>query len=99
MAGHDPHVLDDELRAEWDELADRTGAAPFLRAGWIEAWHGAFGLGELRTLTTRDDGRLTGILPVSARRGALVSPTDWHTPIFGPVAEDAGAGRALAREL
>ena len=99
VAGHDPHVLDDELRAEWDELADRTGAAPFLRAGWIEAWHSAFGLGELRALTTRRDGRLAGLLPVSARRGSLVSPTDWHTPVFGPVAEDPGAIRELAHEL
>ena len=99
MAGHDPHVLDDELRAEWDELADRTGATPFVRAGWIEAWHRNFGLGELRTLTTRRDGRLAGVLPVCARRGALTSPTDWHTPIFSPMAEDAAAVRELAHEL
>jgi CelD/BcsL family acetyltransferase involved in cellulose biosynthesis len=99
VAGHDPHVLDDELRAEWDELADRTGAAPFLRAGWVEAWQRAFGAGELTPLVTRRDGRLTGVLPVSARRGALTSPTDWQTPLFGPVVEDADAARDLAHQL
>jgi CelD/BcsL family acetyltransferase involved in cellulose biosynthesis len=99
VAGHDPHVLDDELRAEWDELADRTGATPFVRAGWLEPWHRAFGDGELGALVTRRDGRLTGLLPVTARRGALVSPTNWHTPMFGPVAEDADAVRGLTHEL
>ena len=99
MAGHDQHVLDDELRAEWDELADRTGAAPFLRAGWVEAWQRARGAGELRVLVERRDGRLAGLLPVAARRGALVSPTDWHTPLFGPVAEDGDGARELAGRL
>jgi CelD/BcsL family acetyltransferase involved in cellulose biosynthesis len=99
VAGHDPHVLDDELRAEWDDLADRTGAAPFLRAGWVEAWQRAFGAGELTPLVTRRDGRLTGLLPVSARRGALMSPTDWQTPLFGPVVEDSAAARELASSL
>jgi len=36
------------LAAEWDDLADRTSAPPFLRPGWFAAWEEAFGatLGE-----------------------------------------------------
>ena len=28
----------DALAEEWDDLADRTGADPFLHRGWIAAW-------------------------------------------------------------
>jgi CelD/BcsL family acetyltransferase involved in cellulose biosynthesis len=99
VARHDRHVLDDELRAEWDDLADRTGAAPFLRAGWLEPWQRAFGAPELTAFVTRRDGRLTGLLPVTASRGVQMSPTNWHTPLFGPVAEDPDAERELAARL
>ena len=99
MAAHAPHVLDDELRAEWDELADRVGAPPFLRAGWLEAWERAFGGGELRAFAARREGRLAGLLAVRAHRGAVTSPTDWQTPMFGPVAEDREAAAELAGAL
>ena len=99
MAGHDIQGSPDELREEWDSLADRTHAPPFLRAGWIEPWHRSFGRGELTVLTVRRDGRLTGVLPVQAGRGKLASPTDWQTPLFGPVVEDREAAAELARAL
>jgi CelD/BcsL family acetyltransferase involved in cellulose biosynthesis len=28
----------ERCREAWDALADRAGAAPFLRPGWIAAW-------------------------------------------------------------
>lgn len=93
------HSSPDPIRRDWDELAERTGAAPFLQAGWIEAWHGAFGWGPLTVLAVRREGRVAGVLPVQARRGALTSPTDWQTPLFGPVVEDRDAAEQLARGL
>jgi len=83
------------VRREWDELADRTGAPPFLRPGWIEAWWEAFGRGRLRVLAAREGGRLVAVMPVARRAPVVCSPTNWHTPVFGPVAED----RASVREL
>ena len=47
----------------------------------------------------RRDGRLRALLAVRERRGALTSPTNWQTPVFGPVAEDADAARHLADQL
>ena len=83
------------VAAEWDDLADRTGAAPFLRPGWFAAWWSAFGSGRLAVLTARRDGRLTGVLPVRRQGGVVTSPTNAHTPAFGPVAEDHGAVQEL----
>jgi CelD/BcsL family acetyltransferase involved in cellulose biosynthesis len=99
VAGHDIQGSPDELREEWDSLADRTDAPPFLRPGWIEAWHRAFGRGELTVLAVRRDDRVAGVLPVQSARGALASPTDWHTPVFGPVVEDTEAAGEIARAL
>jgi len=85
------------IRTEWEELADRTGAPPFLRPGWIEPWQEAFGRGEPAYLVTRRDGRLAGVLPLESRRGTLASTANWHTPLYGPVVEDAEAAADLAR--
>ncbi|MEA2375191.1 MAG: hypothetical protein QOD53_1654, partial [Thermoleophilaceae bacterium] len=84
-----------ELREEWDELAERTGAAPFLRPGWIEPFLRTWGSGAPLALTVRRDGRLAGLLPLQARAGAISSPTNWQTPLFGPLAEDAGVASEL----
>lgn len=94
----------DALREEWDGLADRAAAPPFLRPGWFDAWQGAFG-DRVSVLSVREEGRLTGVLPMVARRavpfraGALVSPSNWHTPVFGAVAESAAAREMLAGTL
>ena len=87
------------VAAEWDELAARTGASPFVRPGWIEAWWGSFGRGELRVLAARRDGALVGILPLGLRHGVLRSPTNEHTPAFDIVAADDAAVRAVADAL
>ena len=44
-------------------------------------------------------GALRAILPMSRRSGALASPTDWHTPMFGGLAIDREAGAELARSV
>jgi CelD/BcsL family acetyltransferase involved in cellulose biosynthesis len=83
------------VEREWEELADRVGASPFVRPGWISAWWEAFGSGSLPVFVLRRDGRLGGVLPMMRHRGTLLSPTNWHTPGFGVVAEDDAARLAL----
>jgi len=87
------------IAAEWDDLVERTGAAPFGRPGWLEAWWRAFAAGELVIVTARRRGRLVGVLPVRQRAGVLASPTNAHSPGFGVVAEDSAAARQLVAAL
>jgi CelD/BcsL family acetyltransferase involved in cellulose biosynthesis len=84
---------------EWDVLADRLSAPPFLRPGWFRAWHDAYGEGELRLLSVRRGDDLAGVLPVEVKGGATLSPTNTHTPLFGPVADGPEVEAALVREL
>lgn len=90
------HDSIEALGSEWNELADRLGSEPFLRPGWVEAWWRAFGSGKLTVLAVRRGQRLAGVLPLVASQRAVVSPTNWHTPLFGFVAEDGAAARRLA---
>jgi CelD/BcsL family acetyltransferase involved in cellulose biosynthesis len=80
----------DRLATEWDELADRLDAPPFLRPGWVRSWWRSFrpGVARLRIVSVRDEGALRAVLPMVSHRGALRSPTNWHTPVFGPLAVD-----------
>lgn len=84
-----------EVGREWEELAERANASPFLRPGWIRAWSAAFGRGVAETLLARRGDELVGVLPLQRHRGVLSSPTNWHTPEFAPLAADQEAGRAL----
>jgi len=83
------------IAAELDELAAAVDAPPFLRPGWFSAWWSAFGAGDLAILAVRREGRLVGVLPLSQRAGVLGSPTNWHTPLYGPVAADEPALRGI----
>lgn len=87
------------LAPEWDDLADRVGAAPFMRPGWIAAWWEAFGAGALAIASVRRDSRLIGVLPLHRRRGALQATANWHTPAFDPLVEDAQASHAIAEAI
>jgi CelD/BcsL family acetyltransferase involved in cellulose biosynthesis len=88
------------LEAEWDALADRAGSIPWVRPGWVAAWWRAFGEGRPTIVTLRRDGELAGVLPLAGgRRGALRSPTNWHTPEFELLAVDDAARAALARAV
>jgi CelD/BcsL family acetyltransferase involved in cellulose biosynthesis len=75
------------LVAEWDELASRAAASPFMRPGWIEPWWRAFGSGSLEIVILRRHGRLAGVLPLARHRGALVSTANWDSPEFAPVTD------------
>ena len=87
------------VRDDWDRLADRTGAAPFLRPGWIGAWWRAFGAGRLEVLRAEEEDRVRALLPVRHRHGAVSSPSNCHSPRFGLLREDPAAGAALLGEL
>lgn len=84
-----------EVAEEWDLLADRVGASPFTRPGWVGAWQEAFGGPAVTVLVARDADRVVGVLPVQSRLGLVHSPTNWETPSFGLLAEDPEVAREL----
>jgi CelD/BcsL family acetyltransferase involved in cellulose biosynthesis len=88
-----------DLWREWDVLADRLGAPPFLRPGWFRAWHGAYGEGELRIFSVRRGDELTGVIPVEIKGSATLSPTNTHTPLYGPLADGPEVELALVTDL
>jgi CelD/BcsL family acetyltransferase involved in cellulose biosynthesis len=75
------------LAGDWDKLADKIGAEPWLRPGWVEAWWEAFGAGRLRIVALMRDGRLAGVLPLMEDGAVVRSTSNWHTPGFGLLAE------------
>jgi CelD/BcsL family acetyltransferase involved in cellulose biosynthesis len=83
------------LEQEWDELAGRLRASPFLRPGWIAAWGEAFAPGPLVIHAARRDGALVGVVPLARRRDALRSASNEHSPEFGFLSAD----REVAEEL
>lgn len=97
-ATREVHASIKPLAAEWDDLADREGAPPFLRPGWFEAWLAAFGRGSLEVFVVRRGDRMAAVLPMARRAGALMALANWHTPLFGALAEP-GAEACLAEAL
>lgn len=88
-----------ELVSEWEGLAERVAANPFLYPGFVLAWHHAFGHGVLSLVTIRRGGELVAALPMVRRRGMLVYPANWHTPRGGVLAVDLAAASSLARHV
>lgn len=96
------------LRAEWQDLAERTGAEVYLRPAWMSAWWDHFGRGRhLACLSIRSEGRLAGLLPFCLERIGIgpvslriarLAGTDPHCMIFRlPLEESiAQAGLHLA---
>ncbi len=63
------------LRDEWQELFERSAAAPFLSWQWLAAWQRHIGAGEGRTprlVLARRGAKLVGVLPLAEERIALV---------------------------
>jgi CelD/BcsL family acetyltransferase involved in cellulose biosynthesis len=88
-----------QIAREWDELADRIGASPFLRPGWFDAWSRAFAPEGLSVLAVQRRGCLTGVVPLRRDHRSLRSATNEHTPEFGFLAEDVEAASVLAARL
>ncbi|MEA2466028.1 MAG: hypothetical protein QOJ57_154, partial [Thermoleophilaceae bacterium] len=89
-----------ELAAEWDALADRLGASPFMRPGWIEAWVEAFPAPGFKILAVRRGSELAGVLPLVRGRGnVLAGPANSHTPLGGALVDGPDAAVALAGAL
>src|SRR4051794_188009 len=65
------------LAPEWEELAERIGAAPFLWPGWVAAWLRAWG-GRPRIVALREDGELKAVLPMIRSFGLLANPANSH---------------------
>jgi len=95
----DSSLCVESLASEWEELARRVGAPPYVRPGWVAAWWRAFGAGHLEIRTLRRDGRLAAVLPIARQRGAVRSATNFHTPQSGLLADDCSAATELARTL
>lgn len=87
------------LTGEWEALADRVNAAPFLHPGWIAAWTSAFGATDLDLIKVRRGQQLVGVLPMDRRGTSLRAPVNWHSPLFAPLAVDAAARAELLRRL
>jgi len=88
------------LEPEWDDLAVRARAGPFLRPWWFRSWWQSFGTGEPRIVTVRRGGRLAALLPLHANGGhRLHSMTNTHSCHFGTLAEDVDAADELATAL
>lgn len=83
----------------WADLATRCKASPFLDPGWLKCWWPAFGVGEIEISTIWRQGRLAAVLPMARRAGQLESTANYHTPVFGILAEDDMAASSLARDL
>jgi CelD/BcsL family acetyltransferase involved in cellulose biosynthesis len=86
------------IAAEWDALADRLRAGPFVRPGWIAAWSRAFAADTPRLLVARTP-ELTGLAPILAGNGRWRSPTNEHSPAFAFLAEGRVVADALATAL
>lgn len=52
------------LGPEWEALWRRAGTTPFASPAWLLPWWRQFGTGAPRVAVQRDDGRLTGVLPL-----------------------------------
>jgi CelD/BcsL family acetyltransferase involved in cellulose biosynthesis len=89
------HQAIEGIAAEWDALADRVGASPFSRPGWIETWWRCFGRGRLSILTVKRTGLLSAVLPLAKRHGVAAAPANSETPLVEPLHGDGKARTAL----
>jgi CelD/BcsL family acetyltransferase involved in cellulose biosynthesis len=93
------HARTELLAAEWDALADRAGASPFARPGWVAAWAAAFAPRRLEVLAARRDGRLEGVLAVRRGGAGMRAAANAHTPHFEVLGSDTVVVRRLVDEL
>lgn len=76
------------LAVEWEALAERLRAGPFISPDWVAAHWSSFGNGRLMIVAVRRDRRLGAVLPLARRGNTARSVTNGQTPQFGVLAED-----------
>lgn len=96
------------LRADWNRLFAQTPGASFFQSfDWLETYWRFYGEGQsLRVLVVRDDGVVTGIVPLaliteSSKLGAvrvLTYPMAYWGTYYGPVGPQSRAILAAALE-
>ena len=99
MSTIEVHDSVDAIAEEWEELADRARAAPYLRPGWMGAWWRCFGRGRLVVIALRGPDGLDAVLPLEARGRDLSSLSNAETPRFGPVIAERGVEQKLGEAL
>jgi CelD/BcsL family acetyltransferase involved in cellulose biosynthesis len=99
MSTIEVHDSVDAIAEEWEELADRARAAPYLRPGWMGAWRRNFGDGRLVVIALRGEDGLEAVLPLEARGRDLCSLSNEETPRFGPVIAERGIELDLGQAL
>ena len=93
------HDSVDAIAEEWEDLADRARAAPYLRPGWMGAWWRCFGRGRLVVIALRGADGLEAVMPLEARGRDLWSLSNEETPRFGPVIAERGLEHKLGQAL
>ena len=77
-----------QLAEDWEALAERLHAGPFVSPDWVAAHWSCFGSGRLAIVAVRRDRRLGAVLPIARRGKTARSVTNAQTPQFGVLAED-----------
>jgi CelD/BcsL family acetyltransferase involved in cellulose biosynthesis len=95
----DVHHDFEGIEEDWAALCARVGATPWHSPSWYRAWWESFGRGSLEIVTVRDEGRLTGLVPMERLGKEIRAAANSQSPDFGIVAEDEAAAQMLATAL
>lgn len=93
------HNRIEPLEADWERLARRVRASPFLWPGWARACWNVLDAGELQIFAAYESGRLCGVLPMCRFRGLLASITISESTVFGFLATNEAVIERLSRAL
>jgi CelD/BcsL family acetyltransferase involved in cellulose biosynthesis len=91
--------IDPRLAEEWDELADRVGAAPWSRPGWVAAWWRGFGSGRLEIVETRSEDGLTAVVALERKGRRVSGAANWHSPEAPLIVSGGDGTRELGARL
>ncbi|MES2606239.1 MAG: GNAT family N-acetyltransferase [Pseudomonadota bacterium] len=94
-------LLAEAVIPEWEALALKTHAVPFLRPAYVSAWWRAFSVAGSRLVLwqARRHGRLVALLPMMQTGNTLRTATNYHTPQTGIIADSDEAAAALLHAL
>jgi CelD/BcsL family acetyltransferase involved in cellulose biosynthesis len=87
------------IGAEWDALAERESAPPWMRPGWFERWLDAFRPASFEILCCREGDDLLGVLPLTVSGRTLRGASNPESPAFGMLTGSSAAARALGQHV